>query len=612
MLKQSIFQCPEGCSCFHDSQWTVNTIQCSNRGHTDVPALIPMDATEVFLDGNNMTELVNPGFIGRRRIRSVFLNSSMIRMVTNFSLEGLTDVRVLHLEDNQIELLSGNEFTGLTSLKELYLHNNYITTIGSGTFSTLRSLSVLRLDGNLLSSFPVLELVANPMLVGLYMAGNVWSCDCDFLQPFLALQRRLGSKIIDRNDLKCISSNFRNEAITSMESVPCANEDPLVDADFQASKVSQLDYTPILVSVLLAVLMIVVGYLLAFTFRSSIKEWLYRQTKGTTAGKATSVYNDKDKLFDVFISYSVEDRDFVEQSFAPNLEHGATSYRLCLHQRDFPPTTPVFDTVSVAVESSARALVVLSRPYLSSQWSQIRAPFISSIMANNSKVVFIQLEEVGEAEVNQFPDLKHLMDDSPLVKWGDPGFWNKLRYFLPEPVYLTFHRNVTMRGTLQSSNLYQAVASAQPLPPFPPGQAEVAGKCSHATQQQGVPPIYSLDHTYHSIDNNHIYHTLDPGGGSSSNLYLQYQPATQQHQQLPNRVYINADLQVTPLQPVPSFHPGLQRALPAPQPSNHPGSQQQQQSTRSTPEQHPINHTHSNSTSSAKRLLSPEDSEYIV
>merc|ERR1719471_1426483 len=250
-------QCPEGCSCFHDSSWSVNTIVCSNRGHNDVPALIPMDATKVFLDGNNMTELVNPGFIGRRRIRSVFLNSSMIRLVTNFSLEGLTDVRVLHLEDNQIELLNGNEFTGLTSLKELYLHNNYITTIGSGTFSSLRSLSVLRLDGNLLSSFPVLELVANPMLVGLYMAGNVWTCDCDFLQPFLALQRRLGSKIIDRNDLKCISSNFRNEAITAMESVPCANDDPLVDSDFQAHQVSQLDYTPILVSVLLAVLMIV-------------------------------------------------------------------------------------------------------------------------------------------------------------------------------------------------------------------------------------------------------------------------------------------------------------------------------------------------------------------
>merc|ERR1719222_1885773 len=51
---------PDGFSCFHDSQWTVNKIECSGRNHTDVPALIPMDATEIFLDGNNMTELIGP------------------------------------------------------------------------------------------------------------------------------------------------------------------------------------------------------------------------------------------------------------------------------------------------------------------------------------------------------------------------------------------------------------------------------------------------------------------------------------------------------------------------------------------------------------------------
>merc|ERR1711994_988800 len=85
-------QCPEGCACYHDNNWSNNIIQCSNRGHLDVPPLIPMDATTVYLDGNNMSELVNPGFIGRRRITEVFLNNSQIRVVTNFSLEGLTEV----------------------------------------------------------------------------------------------------------------------------------------------------------------------------------------------------------------------------------------------------------------------------------------------------------------------------------------------------------------------------------------------------------------------------------------------------------------------------------------------------------------------------------------
>merc|ERR1719336_1897339 len=329
------------------------------------------------------------------------------------------------------------------------------------------------------------------------------------------------NKVVDREELRCVTDHYLGEAVTPLDNVICADQPS--NSDYQTvSKVDPMNYTPILVSVLLAVVMIIVGYLVAFTFRRSIKEWLYSKTK-LGGAKNTTVYSNKDKLFDVFISYSQADRDFVEQRFAPNLEHGATSYRLCLHQRDFPATTPVFDTVSVAVESSARALIVLSRPYLSSQWSQIRAPFISSIMANNSKVVFIQLEEVGEADVNQFPDLKHLMDDSPLVKWGDPGFWNKLRYFLPEPVYLTFHRNVTMRGTLQSANLYQSVLGGPEqlpatctvechtlAPPSGPGagQGGDGAKCEHYT---GGGTVYSLDHTYHSIDNNHIYHTLDPG-----------------------------------------------------------------------------------------------------
>lgn len=326
----------------------------------------------------------------------------------------------------------------------------------------------------------------------------------------------------------------------------------------------------------------------------------------------------------VYCSYSVADRDFVEQNFAPNLEHGNTSYRLCLHQRDFPASTPVYDTVSVAVESSARALIVLSRSYLSLEWTQIRQPFMASIMGNNTKVVFVQLEDVSQDEISIYQDFKHLLEDSPVVKWGDPGFWNKLRYFLPEPVYLTFHRNVTMRGTLQSSNLYQSVLGNNVLLGQPCG-AECTNGGSGQHQQTGANhgakcehynsgTVYSLDHTYHSIDNNHIYHTLDPGGGSTQNLYLQFQSPSHLMTTAAgggpnNRVYINSnmDLVPTPQALVSSFP----RPLPH-QPSNDTVSGQVGRQTRGQARGYPGSHTHTNSTSSNKRLLSPEDSEYIV
>jgi len=610
-------QCPEGCSCYHDNSWSSNVIQCSARGHEDVPALIPMDATTVYLDGNNMTDLVNQGFIGRRRIKAVYLNNSMITSVTNYSFDGLTEVSVLHLEDNQIEQLAGNEFEGLIRLKELYLQNNDLISIASETFSKLRSLTVLRLDGNLLTTFPIWELTSNPMLVGLYLAGNMWSCECNFLNPFMTYQRKLGSKIIDKGELRCIAEHFQGEAITQIDSVVCGEN---IIPDFQSGGSSGIDYTPILVSVLLAILMIVIGYLLAFTFRSSIKEWLYSKTSCTEGSKnnTMSSQSGKEKLFDVFMSYSIEDRDFVEQSFAPSLEHGATSYRLCLHQRDFPATAPVFDTVTVAVESSARVLIFLSRSYVVSQWSQIRVPIINSIKNNNTSVVFVQLEDISDEQVNINPDLKHLIEGSPIIRWGDQGFWNKLRYFLPEPVYLTFHRNVTMRGTLPSSNLYHPVAGQQQssgIWSYSTGDSQssedtttteinppkTSPQCDHMAYQSNSPPsIYSfLDHTYHTIDNNHIYHTLDPG--SIPNLHIH--PARPQTNMVPNnRVYINRNLDLVEKHPVlqitsiPEVRQGLKK--------NSNGTNSLQQPS--------VNHIHTHSTSSAKRLISPEDSEYIV
>ena len=84
-----------------------------------MPPLIPMDATTVHLDGNNMSELINPGFIGRRRITTVFLNNSQIRMVTNYSLEGLTEVRDIYflvIRTNIYSLLDENIFLTTDSI----------------------------------------------------------------------------------------------------------------------------------------------------------------------------------------------------------------------------------------------------------------------------------------------------------------------------------------------------------------------------------------------------------------------------------------------------------------------------------------------------------------
>ena len=46
--------------------------------------------------------------------------------------------------------------------------------------------------------------------------------------------------------------------------------------------------------------------------------------------------SEADKLYDAFVSYANEDREFVEDYLVPGLEKGDTlSYKCCVHYRDF-------------------------------------------------------------------------------------------------------------------------------------------------------------------------------------------------------------------------------------------------------------------------------------
>ena len=46
-------------------------------------------------------------------------------------------------------------------------------------------------------------------------------------------------------------------------------------------------------------------------------------------------------------------------------------------------------------------------------------------------MIVVELEELGPGDLNAWPDLSQLLNHSPRIRWGQPGFWSKLRYFLP-------------------------------------------------------------------------------------------------------------------------------------------------------------------------------------
>ena len=120
-------------------------IDCSARGHTSLPALIPMDATNLYLDDNTLGNILQgTAFIGRKKIASLFLNSSRITGLSNRTLAGLQELQILHLENNLIRHLVEGEFSNLTNLRELHLHHNLLTSIQPEIFLNLTNLQVGR------------------------------------------------------------------------------------------------------------------------------------------------------------------------------------------------------------------------------------------------------------------------------------------------------------------------------------------------------------------------------------------------------------------------------------------------------------------------------------
>ncbi|XP_024940756.1 toll-like receptor 6 isoform X2 [Cephus cinctus] len=195
--------CPTNCTCYHDQSWSANVVDCSRAGYTSLPGRLPMDATEVYLDGNDFGELTSHAFIGRKNLEVLYANDSNILAVHNHTFSGLRRLSVLHLENNKISTLKGSEFTALESLKELYLQNNLLVYIDNGTFLTLRRLEVLRLEGNRLTTFAVWQLAQNPYLVDIGLAANPWSCECSYLARFREWVSVHQAKVADLARISC-------------------------------------------------------------------------------------------------------------------------------------------------------------------------------------------------------------------------------------------------------------------------------------------------------------------------------------------------------------------------------------------------------------------------
>ncbi|KAH8242449.1 hypothetical protein KR032_006746 [Drosophila birchii] len=456
-------ECPDRCSCYHDQSWTSNVVDCSRATYEQaLPSHIPMDATQLYLDGNNFRELQSHAFIGRKRLKVLHLNHSRIEVLHNRTFYGLLELEVLQLQSNQLKALNGNEFQGLDNLQELYLQHNAIATIDTLTFTHLYHLKILRLDHNAITSFAVWNFLPS-YLNELRLAGNPWSCHCEFVDKLRDYMNR-HEYVQDKLKMKCesISGNNTQQMVvypqsaeaTSLPVVQCSQTLPLgLDNNYDfaeqagAENVSNAtstkmilnqppkqDYIPILVAILTAFIFVMICTLLVFIFRQEMRVWCHSRFGVRLFYNAQKDVdkNEREKLFDAFVSYSSKDELFVNEELAPMLEMGAQRYKLCLHQRDFPVGGYLPETIVQAIDSSRRTIMVVSENFIKSEWCrfEFKSAHQSVLRDRRRRLIVIVLGEVPQKELD--PDLRLYLKTNTYLQWGDKLFWQKLRFALPD------------------------------------------------------------------------------------------------------------------------------------------------------------------------------------
>lgn len=457
-LALSLAQCPDNCTCFYDQTWNTNLVDCSGKGYNNIPSRIPMDVTELYVDGNDMNALSSHTFIGRKNMRSLYLNHSRIHSIANRTFNGLQLLQVLHLEHNEVRALHGYEFESLTSLRELHLHHNRISAINNNTFLGLRSLQVLHLEHNLLFEYQVWNLNHNRHLVAVYLADNPWSCACRAMEELQDWLQVVGSYVRDSDRIQCrYNASHVGPALWEFNAAVCANQSANViqtdtdrrnwsppqpgsnngwqvgtqnNANGSWADSLQSEYLAIAIGALCGLVCVLIAMVIVCIYRKSLKVWFYSKY-GVRLFSRSKFAAEQEKLFDAFVSYCKKDEAFIAQILAPELECGHPPYRLCLRYRDLPVTGYVAEAITEAIESSHRTIVLLSEQYLKSDACryELKVAFNEQQVNRAHQIVVVLLDKNSLAEMDA--DAKMCMREAPFVHWEDKRFWEKLRYEMP-------------------------------------------------------------------------------------------------------------------------------------------------------------------------------------
>ncbi|KAJ1133139.1 hypothetical protein NDU88_011436 [Pleurodeles waltl] len=362
-------------------------------------------------------KIIPPKFFkGLKSLQDLYLSNNKILTVSHNVFDDLGELRFLDLSDscNGIQNLPAGIFRNQIQLQTLDLENIGLQSLTNEVFGNLTSLRVLKVMKNALKVVNETAMLGLPKLEYLDLRKCPLSCTCKS-QWFKSWLNNSQVQIVYPYNQSC--DDGPSAYIYSLDMSVCYS---------QLGKQCFFGTAPVLLLLMIIPILYTRCYWYMkynfYIFRAWFREnW-------SKNGKDTYKY-------DAFVSYNSNDEWWVLQELVPQLENcSPSSFRLCLHHRDFELGRDIIDNIVDSIYNSRKTICVISRSYLRSEWCSLEIQLASYRLLDQQKdvLVLVFLGKIPERDLSAYHRMRKVMLKKTYICWPpEPDaqklFWSKVR-----------------------------------------------------------------------------------------------------------------------------------------------------------------------------------------
>ena len=328
-----------------------------------------------------------------------------------------------YLGNNSLESLDNINDKLLGKITYMDLRNN---NIRNATFLVqLQNIKTLLLNGNKIQYLPIsLKEIILPNLNTLTLHDNQIICECQ--TRWLIHWVNENKEFIKPSVMGLICSNgkHKGEVISQLDknNFDCSNDNS----------------TTVILAILCSLILVIALIFCVLIFK---REQIRFKLLLKFQWRFLRFAYDKNKDFDVFISFCSEDIAWVKEVLVDGfLEAVESPYTVCIHQRDFAVGLPIAENINNAVENSCCTLLIISKLYLGSEWCayEFQQSLYYTVHNPGTRIIAILLDDYKELEphllMHEMKSLKNFLKSNTYVHKADGNLYKKLKCSLPIPV----------------------------------------------------------------------------------------------------------------------------------------------------------------------------------